>query len=265
MSAHPSRLKIDELLYNELAPAEARTIGSHLESCTLCRQEVGDAERLDSWFREHYPTLDDLSAAVGGSITNAGGPTASPAGRQRQSRWWWGIGGGLAAAAAATILVMALPSGTSEPSTAGGPAIGDGSFRSKGSVDSALALTVERGGAAAVDWNRRPLHPGDLIRLTYTSQRRHLLLVSREVRSGKLSLLLQQPIEPGANVAMNQGIALDDYIGGELWLAIFTDEAVREADWMNFRAMNQSEAERRILDSYPGSDIVTLSLVKDKP
>jgi hypothetical protein len=98
-------------------------------------------------------------------------------------------------------------------------------IRAKGG--SAMSMYVKRG-AAIEPFEGKPLAPGDTLAFRYTTTRRRLILAGRE-DSGRTSVYANSAIEPGDEQTLPTGVELDEHVGTELVIAIFSDEPIDSA------------------------------------
>lgn len=215
---HPSSLALDQLVAGNLGPDE-QGVARHVEACPRCERKVEQLTAQYQQFLRRLPSPEALEAAVGQR------PAAASPGR-----WPWqrlALVGALSAATAAMVALLPLELDRAPGQPGGAPRSQD---RIKG--QSILQLSVRRG-AASFPFKAQPLQAGDRLGLRYTSARRYLLLLSLE-QSGKGTALVQDPqrqqslaITPGKQLRLDQGVLLDDYLGQERLVALFSDTPLR--------------------------------------
>ena len=230
MSNHLSRLALDRVLARVAGEQEEL----HLRACAACAARLAVMQRDYGAFLAAHPTPEVLRPA----------PRAA---RHRPVGWPLALGGALAAAA--LILVTVRTIAPERPST-----------RAKGG--SIVTLGVQRSGSALPYSEEQELRPGDVLAFRYSTQRRHLLLLSLE-RSGKINVYLtdrtrrrSMHIRPGRDLPLGLGVELDDYVGPERVIALLSDEpleveAVKQAVRQRLRTLTGEERRRLELGELP--------------
>jgi hypothetical protein len=251
MSNHLSRLALDHALAN-VAPEQRHP---HLGGCERCAARLALMQRDYDAFLARFPTLEALQLSR---------PVERP---ERASGWSIGWPLGLAGALVTALLLVMFNLGTNSPAPP--PQSG---VRPKGG--SIVDLAVRRGGRSLRYEDSLQLRAGDVLAFRYTTQRRHLLLLSLE-RSGKVNAYLTDPsrrysmrVRPGRDVHLGLGVELDDYVGPERVIALLSDrpldvEAVRHAVLQRFRSLAGDDRDRLELGKLP-VDAEQISWLIDK-
>jgi hypothetical protein len=179
-----SDLALDAWSSDELEqPALERAI-AHVAVCERCSERRG---LLDADRSQYYAQAPSFAARY-----------AERAPRKR----WWSVGGLVAAAAAAALLFSNTPA-----------------TRLKGQP--ALGYFVKRGERVFPGDSGTEVHPGDLIRFTYSSERpRYLALLNRDSQKATVYLPATR-VERGHEVALKFSVELDDTPGDESVHALF--------------------------------------------
>jgi hypothetical protein len=172
------------------------------------REELDRLRSEDRVFLEHHPRRE----TVGDVLLD----------RRRRRPWL----GAFMAAAALTALAIIYPR--------------DDGLRAKG--ESAITMFVKRD-AAITPYQGELLAKGDALVFRYTTKQRHLVLAGRE-DTGRTSVYWSSPIDPGFGRTLPIGIELDDHVGMELVVALFSDGPIADVtiEWALDRA-NQEDAE----------------------
>lgn len=208
----PSSLDIDRYLAGEASPELRARIEASSEALAMV-----DARRdRDRSFLARFP---DANALARRATERANDTPQAPLRSPWRRRIAAGAGLGLAAALALFVLLPRQPITTHDESART-------ELRPKGS--SAVELQrVE--GSRPLQSEGEVLHPGDLLRVRYTTGSPHLLVLSVEA-GGRSSVLVGGPegrslaIKPGQDRPLEHAIRLDEYVGRELILAILSTE-----------------------------------------
>jgi hypothetical protein len=104
----------------------------------------------------------------------------------------------------------------------------ENAIRAKGS--SAVTMYVKRGDAIE-PYRGDVLHRGDMLVFRYSTTRHRLVLAGME-ESGEISI--DAPIQPGDERVFPTGVELDDYVGSEVVVAIFSDEPVESSELQEY-------------------------------
>jgi hypothetical protein len=214
-SPHLSSLMLEKLHLGMLDDPDG-TLRAHCETCPRCQEQLAALHAADARFLERFPTEAALVQK-----SHARSP-----GRPIYQRWPTAALVGLALAAVVALMLV-RPSWYSifhgAPSAKHGAELAE---RIKG--QSIMEIAVSRAGSS-FQFYGQPLLTGDTLVFRYTSNRSFLMLLSLEA-SGKAQVLLptdaqmSMPIERGAKIRLQQGVELDDYLGPELLVALFSDE-----------------------------------------
>lgn len=197
---HPSFLALDRVHLGADSPA----ILTHLASCEACRSYVESPAAAAS-----ASGFVALERAIHGRV------------RPRFNRLWPALS--LAAAACALLLVVTHRSRDARPGAAG--YVGAKGFRS-------VWIYVKRGTETLLWDGKRPLSPGDRLRLKVDPGSYHQLAVYSLGPSP--TLLYSGPLTPGQNLTLPDAWEVDNSRGDEQLLVVFSDQQV-EPDWNNWR------------------------------
>jgi hypothetical protein len=159
---------------------------AHIGACARCRGRLERMEKDRDAFLTAHPQL------------------AAPKPKTEHKRRLW-IPALAAAAAILAVVFLARPPQNTE--------------RMKGGTH--VELWVKRG-AESFAFDGRALATGDTLLFRYTTTRKHLTVIDAEA-SGKIAVVIDQPIEPGTRRTAPTGVALDDYRGEEKIIALFSD------------------------------------------
>jgi hypothetical protein len=196
---HPSFLALDRAHLGLASPA----ILAHLSSCEACRNYVESPS----------------------SAASASGFSALQRAIERQnqpSKWLWAAAS-LAAAACALLLVVTHRSPDARPGA--DVYVGTKGFRS-------VWIYVKRG-AETVLWDgKRPLSPGDHLRMKVDPGNYHQLAVYSLGQSP--TLLYSGRLTPGQNLILPDAWEIDDSLSDEQLLVVFSDNPV-EPEWNEWR------------------------------
>ncbi len=203
-----SRIDLETYAADGFDQDKRQTMREHIESCSTCTSYLTKLDTDRRSFLEKYPHGSDI-----------------PQYSQRTSTQIRPI---FAMAASLLLLVggLGLLQVYRQPHQDG--------FRSKGAV-SIDVLVMSRGG----ELQARPdhiYHPGERIQLTYScAQDSRLILVSIDERGEITSYYPSEgdssiSIQPGQDIPLPHSIELDDYIGQEMLIAVFSEDPVALAD-----------------------------------
>lgn len=230
---HLSRWQIDRCLWRAADGVSPEL--EHVERCEACEARLRRMERDYQVFLEQYP-LDRLRARRAdrpAPIASDAGAAADPTRREPARRWLRPALVAFAAAAAAALLLVVVP----RPVFDHAPPSSSSSYGPSGSEAAAAAerakggstmeLAVQRDGES-FRYDGQPLYADDVLAFRYSTPHRYLLVVSIE-QSGSINVLLADgqrarslPIRPGRRITLEQGIALDGYVGAERLIALLS-------------------------------------------
>lgn len=205
-----SDLVLDEWASGELDAAARDRTESHIAGCARCRarHEAFEQKRLE--FAASAPTFEAHAQRF---VPHRAAPRTPVARRSvGRPRGW----AGAAAAAAMAIAAAAVVATKSVEQTRlkGGPAIG---------------YFVKRRERAQLGDATTVVHPGDLLRFTYTSdQARYFALFNRDAKSASIYYPAGAHalrVTPGNNVALEFSVQLDDAPGPEEVHALFCEQS----------------------------------------
>lgn len=189
-----SDLSFDALFANELAAQERAELDAHLTVCTGCRARYAELAEERVRFQATHPQEPAWLAP----------PKASA--KLRSVHY------GALMLAALALLALLRP-GASE--------------RAKG--NELLGFYVKRGAQIYQGSVHEPLHPGDQLRFTYTSERARYLTVLSVDSTRRVSVYfpgtdVARRVNAGREVPLPSAVELDDALGSERVLAIFCDQ-----------------------------------------
>jgi hypothetical protein len=193
-----SDLALDQRLSAELSAAEADALDAHLVTCVRCRMRHELMERQRAEFLAQTPSWQQFDAQQ-----------RAPR-RSRLPRI--GAFGALAAAAAVLLFVQTNDGSLLDSRTKGAPSLG---------------FYIKRGSQVIRGASGEIVHPGDVLRFTYTTERpRYFALLNTDSSTATIyHPLTPTPalIEPGRDAALGFGIELDAQLGTERVFAVFCD------------------------------------------
>lgn len=224
LTPHPSRLQLDL----HLAGVDSDPVAVHLAECTRCTIRVERMANDYADFLERYPSPASLERP-GRSLADLPDPALSTRTPRHHLRAWYSAAAVASAVAAAVLigLLWILPSEKTRL-TLSPPS----SERMKGG--SSVEIAVKRAGESA-RFEGQPLQSGDVLAFRITTDRHFLLLLSVE-KTGRINIFLTDPTgqqsmatTPGPRRVLSRGVELDDYVGPERLIALFTDRPLSVA------------------------------------
>jgi hypothetical protein len=233
MEAHTvDKLKLSAFVANELDSRESLAVKEHLMACPACREYAESLEREKREFLQKHPleTLD---------IHSEGSASASP----NAGKNFFGSRQIYAAAAVFlvffTVMIFYLMRSPEED------------FRIKGDVNIKLFVKDKEGQIQARQ--NHVYSPGEYIQISYScgSSNKFMLLSMDE--NGKTTVYYPGTgdssvvLEKGRDIPMKNSILLDEYIGRELYIAVFSKEKI----WLNHmkEKLNTAYSKAKDLDA----------------
>ncbi|MDB4974500.1 MAG: hypothetical protein JWN48_2841 [Myxococcaceae bacterium] len=203
-----SDLRFDQLLAEELNAGERHLLHAHVASCARCRAQL---EAL----RGERAQFQASELATPAWLAPAPRPKRRTRGRE------------LAVAAACMVGLAFLRSPAERPRSS--PSDSADSERAKGGDH--VSFYVKRGERVQRGSVDEPLHPGDQLRFTYTTDRpRYVALIS--IDAAHHTCVYYPPgaralqVDPGREVPLPSAIELDHTLGVERVAALFCDEPI---------------------------------------
>lgn len=217
--------EIEQYLVGEMDDGEVADLHRHMDSCDSCSRRLEAARAAGEHFRSTYlPEL--LKEPVVVETTRLKSPLI---------HWRWGLAGGLATAAVILAAVVAIPEPAREPEL---PWVEPGQIdeeQAKGGGVMEMLLVQEDGGRKRVT-EGMVLRPGDRVRFRpITGEYPYLVVFSVEERTGRVSVhypsrgdaSMRLTGPPG--VLLPDALTLDDYVGAEVFGALFSTAPVSVA------------------------------------
>ncbi len=202
---------LDQWLADELDADARAKVAAHLEGCAACRARMDTIEAETAAFLSQAPTLSDHSALLA---------EANEAQRLLQRNRQMMVASSVLALAAMVSLAVFTQRA-------------DEQTRLKGNAH--VDFFIKRGAQVMQGESGEVVHPGELLRFTYSSaQPTHLALINMDgkgatvyfPREGKTSAA----IAPGKQQALDFSVELDERVGQERVFAVFCPEAFEIAD-----------------------------------
>jgi hypothetical protein len=142
------------------------------------------------------------------------------------------------------------------------PAVDEGGTRVKGSAH--VAYHVKRGDRVFRGSTEQPLHPGDLLRFTATTDRaRHLAIFSLDAHGTATVYyaprLATDVVGPGTDLPLETSVELDDSMGEERLFALFCDEPI------GVESVREGLAQARSIVPRPGCTVNVVRVSKEPP
>ena len=204
--SHVSDISFDRAFAQQLSAAEQRHVSDHIAGCPRCRQRQSYLEQERAAFLAAAPSWREYRARHG---------RAAPAPRKRP-RLWMSLTAATALAAAALLMSTRLIA----PSAI--------STRIKGGAQ--LGFYVKHGTQVARGRPDQVVHPGDVLRFTYSSPAAtYFALMGHDARHASLFYPNAEQavaLAKGADVALDFGVEIDAEPGDEHMYALFCSEAV---------------------------------------
>ena len=198
-----SDLALDEWSNDELDEGERQRVEEHVSQCERCRARHQELERERAAFYAAAPSFERHAVRFV--------PGAKP---RRRTRRALTLGAGLAALAALAVVALS-PSEPFGTRSKGGPSI---------------AYFVKRGEVVVPGSATTTLHPGDLLRFTYSaSSEYHLALFNLDSRAASIyfpSTPRAARVPPGDRVPLDFSVELDAMAGVEHVYALFCADSV---------------------------------------
>jgi hypothetical protein len=193
-----SDLALDNHLSGDLAAPEAAAVDAHLAQCVRCRMRHELMERQRSEFLAQTPSWRAFDAQ-----------------QRRPQRWRRSAAlGALAAAAAVLLFVRTNDENLPQARTKGAPS---------------LSFHVKRGDKVLQGASGEIVHPGDVLRFSYTTERPvYFALLNVDGYTATVFHPLTAKaalIEPARDAALGFGIELDALLGEERVYGVFCDAA----------------------------------------
>ena len=229
----PSELQLDQLSLDELEPARAHTLRTHIDACEHCRPLMADRAAGLEAFPALASNRDALVARIEHAHRQEPALTAAPAGapRPRTPRMGWlfgprGVGALMAAAAAVITMVVLAPEARRS----------DDEIRIKGGVK--LRIFVARDDGSTEVTRRDTLTAGDRLRFSAAVPPAGALMVVGVEASG--AIFAYHPLDGvaatattavnAANALIDATVALDASKGREFIYLVWCAERFRLAD-----------------------------------
>jgi hypothetical protein len=192
-------LTLDLWTSGELSTLARARAASHMSACERCRRRHEALERERAAFYAAAPSFEAHAAALA-----SGRKGVAP---RRLSVVWFGS----ALTALAALVALALvPVATTRTRHKGGPSLG---------------YFVKRGERVLQGERDTTVHPGDLIRFTYSTQQpRYLAIFGRDSQATSVYYpagASAARVQAGSAVALDFSVELDDLLGEERVHALF--------------------------------------------
>lgn len=206
-----SDLVLDEWLADELAADARAKAAAHLDRCASCRARMDVIEAETAAFLSQAPTLSDHSGLLA---------EAHEVQRVLQRNRRVMLASSVLAMAAMVSLAVVTQRADKET-------------RLKGSAH--VDFFIKRGAQVTQGASGEVVHPGELLRFTYSSaQPTHLALINLDgkgatvyfPREGKTSVAMT----PGKQAALDFSVELDEQVGTERVFAVFCPEPFEIGD-----------------------------------
>lgn len=203
-----SELALDEWRAGELAPEQVKNLEAHLEGCPRCRARKRSHDEQAAAFLKLAPRFEPQRSR----------PVASEKRRRIRKIWAWASALGAAAAVAAGAWMLPRPVDETVSATRlkGGPRLG---------------FFVKSGARVRAGADKERVLPGDQLRFVVsTDAPRYLAILSYDARH--VASVYYPPgdrtrlIGPGAHLALETGVKLDDALGTERLFGIFCERAI---------------------------------------
>jgi len=195
-----SDLTLDSWSSGELGASASDRVDAHVAKCERCRKRHADLESVRADFYAAAPSFDALRLR---------------AGKTKHRRQPVLLGGGLALLLSAAAAWLFMPGVTPMTRPKGGPSLG---------------YFVKRGDLVFQGEHDSTLHPGDLVRFTYSSGApRYLALFSRDAQSSTLYFPTGDraaPVQSDSDVGLDFSIELDEVLGDEQVWSLFCSESI---------------------------------------
>jgi hypothetical protein len=195
------RITLTAYFTGDLPEERSRELREHIQGCLYCRGFLEKLESEKALFLQKHPyesAAPDLSAAESGSSSK-----------------------GLYAAAA--LLALFLTAGLyfftnpREPET-----------RIKG--ETGIEIHVKEAGQAAVSRTEHVYYPGEYIQVSYSCGKENMFTLMSIDETGKITCYFpaaqesSMVLERGAGIPLPNSSVLDDYLGRELFMAVFSEQ-----------------------------------------
>ncbi|MBN1307127.1 MAG: hypothetical protein JXA18_04365 [Chitinispirillaceae bacterium] len=200
------KLTLLSYVTGDLSVEKRLEVESHVTRCASCSGVIKEAEEERAAFLEAFPVIDAVPA------------------RNRRLLRFTPVRTLLAVAAG---LVLAVGAGSLLVDRSG-----DG-YRTKGGV--ALNLFVQDGSGEPVVRGEPVFSPGERIQFTYSCGGERYFILASVDDMGRISVYYpaegdrSMPLEPGRDLPLPNSILLDEYIGNELYIAVFSARPLRVA------------------------------------
>jgi hypothetical protein len=221
-----------------------KRVADHLHSCLVCNRKLEEAKREREAFLEAHP-FESL--------------TQRAQTRRRSSALPFGPVYALAAT-----LVLLVGAGLvvrlrERPSR----------FRIKGAAD--IAMFVKVGEQTIEKRLNHVYHPGEYVQITYSCAEADRLALLSIDEQGKVSIYYPSDgdssvaLQKGSNVPLPNSILLDDYIGKELFVAVFSKRPLYVPDVVErvrSRFRNRPDLEKLSIAAPEDGEVSTILIVK---
>jgi len=193
------KLTLLSYIAGDLSPKDGSEVAGHLEQCETCSAFVEEAEQQQQQFLNEFPEAPRLTV-----MKKAPKRIVRP---------------GYVLALAASFLVVL--GGTGVLMRQSQPVI-----RTKGAIDLGLYVLNENG--QPVKREENIYYPGERMQFTYSCGDRCFFILLSCDTAGTVTRYypiegdVSTEVESGANKPLSHSIQLDDYIGNELYIAVFS-------------------------------------------
>lgn len=231
-----NRIRVERFFLEEAGAEEKRDTVAHLESCPRCKDQLDALTRERNGYLAVHPYTSFAAKRLERPAASMPRPLARP-------RWLPMVAGGLALLALAAVIrgpgLLDLQGGSAHPADGkgGDAAIGDGVAGISYKGGETLEFHYLRDGELKQGRLEEEYRAGDELQFQYASGKlSHVALLSVDA-SGTVSLYRKGgtgpaslPAKPGKVEPFPFGVTLDDAQGGELFVALFTQGPVSDAD-----------------------------------
>ncbi len=235
------KLTLLSFVAGDLRAAARSSVESHLRQCTVCADFIRQMNEERSTFLDELPSIDVIPV---------------------KSRKLFRFAPARTAFAIAAGLILAVGTGSLLINRTN-----DG-YRTKGDI-TLMLFAQDSTGAPSV--RKEPVFaPGERIQFTYScGDERYFILASID-DAGHISVFYpahtdsSMLVEPGRDLPLPNSIVLDDYIGKELFIVVFSARPLQVATVVNEvkRAFSESRDLHKLLLRIDGATIRSILLTK---
>lgn len=210
-----SDFTIDQWMADELSPEQRAAADAHVQTCADCKARITTIEAETAAFLSQAPTL-----AVHGELIRE---LESARRKVARNRALLTLSSGIVLAAVVSLVIFPRPPLESEPA----------GTRTKGSAH--IDFFIKRGEQVTPGASGDTVHPGDLLRFTYTSrQNAQLALINIDRQRATVYYPSEgetsAPVTQGEKRALDFSVELDQQLGTERIYAVFCREPFQLVD-----------------------------------